>query len=268
MNAGGVPTGTLTLFTHSVARLLRVHAPGHVLIAFDGHGSRDWRRGQWFGYKAGRPDPPAYDSEEHRQVFRLCDAAGLQAVSYDGYEADDVAAWAWRVFHAAQAGLEIVIASDDADLHQLLCLDRKTRQVPLSAGGKVMDYSEVVSKYGCEPAQLPSLRALAGDPSDGIPGVPGTGPVRALRILREHGWELSAAAETMDAAQARLVAVYRDILDLVRPMRAIDYEPGMVRYPLISETEWSSGKAEGAADFFASMRMIKTLNTLEAGRLW
>jgi 5'-3' exonuclease len=269
MNTDGIPTGTLTLFTHSLARLLRVHQPGHVLIGFDGPGSRDWRRKIWPGYKAGRPDPPSDDTGEHRQVLRLCDAAGLQAVFYAGYEADDVIAWGWRVLREAPGGPEdIVIASDDADLHQLLCREPRVRQVPLSAGGKVMDYGAVVSKYGCEPDQLPSLRALAGDPSDGIPGVRGTGPVRALRILREKDWELSAAAETMDPGQAGLVAAYRDIVDLVKPLQAIDYEPGMDRFPLMQAAEWSSGNKDGAANFFADMRMLRTLAKLEAGSLW
>lgn len=268
MNAAGIPTGTLTLFTHSLARLLRAHCPSHVLVAFDGPGSRDWRRGQYAGDKGARPDPPDYDSAGHGLVLRLCDAAGTQAVSYAGFEADDVIAWGWRTWwgqdHPASAS--VVIASDDADMHQLLW--GRTTQVPLSAGGQVMDRDKVVSRYGCEPEQLPRLRALAGDPSDGIPGVPGIGAVRALRILREHSWDLSAVAETMDAGQGRLICSYYDIMDLVQPVRAIDYERGMDRYPFMHATEWSSRKAEGAAGFFSDHQMIKTLNKLEAGSLW
>ena len=268
MNAEGTPTGTLTLFTHSLARLLRAYQPSHVLVAFDGPGSRDWRRGLYVGYKGARQDPPEYHTTEHGLVLRLCDAAGTQAISYAGFEADDVIAWAWRTWwDQEQPGdARVVIASDDADMHQLLW--GRTTQVPLSAGGQVMDRDKVVSRYGCEPDQLPRLRALAGDPSDGIPGVPGIGPVRALRMLREHSWDLSAVAETMDPGQGRLICAYYDILDLVQPMRAIDYERGMERYPFMDVTEWSSGKALDAANFFAAMRMIKTLAKLEAGSLW
>jgi DNA polymerase-1 len=270
MNAAGVPTGTLTLFTHSLARMLRAYQPTHVLVAFDGAGSRDWRRSLYAGYKGSRPDPPAYYGTEHQLVFKLLLAAGIANVGRWGFEADDVIAWGWRKFHDAfgDPGAEIVIASDDADMHQLLCGDRQVRQVPLSAGGRVMIYDAVVSRYGCEPGQLPLLRALAGDLSDGIPGVPGVGPVRALGLLWQHDWDLSAVTETMDPVQARLVAAYEDILDLVHPMRAIDYEKGMGQYPLMDVTEWSSGKAAGAADFFGRMRMIKTLAKLEAGSLW
>lgn len=272
MNMEGTPTGTLTLFTHSLARMLRACKPTHVLVAFDGPGARDWRRSLYVGYKGSRLDPPAFDSVEHQLVIRLCYAAGIHPSFRDGYEADDLIAWGWRAFHQAVPGddAEIVIASDDADMHQLLCKDRKVRQVPLSAGGKVMDYGAVVSRYGCEPAQLPMLRALAGDPSDGIPGVLGVGQVGALAVLRQHGWDLSAATETMDPVQRALVAAYHDIMDLVRPVRAIDYEREMVDYPFpfMKVTEWSSGKARDAADFFARMRMVKTLATLEAGRLW
>jgi 5'-3' exonuclease len=268
MNANGVPTGTLTLFTHSLARLLRAYRPSHVLAAFDGPGSRDWRRGLYVGYKGNRPDPPEYGTAEHDLVLRLCDAAGTQAISYAGFEADDVIAWGWRTWWAQEqpGDSEVVIASDDADMHQLLW--GRTRQVPLSAGGQVMTRDSVVSRYGCEPDQLPRLRALAGDTSDGIPGVPGTGPVKALRILREHSWDLSAVTATMDQGQARLVGSYYDIIDLVKPIRAIDYERGMERYPFMEATSWSSGKAEGAADFFSAHQMVRTLNKLEAGSLW
>lgn len=270
MNMEGIPTGTLTLFTHSLARMLRAYQPTHVLVAFDGAGSRDWRRSLYVGYKGNRLDPPEYESTEYQLVLRLCDAAGTRAIAYRGFEADDVIAWGWRRFHEAfrDGPAEIVIASDDADMHQLLCRDRQVRQVPLSAGGKVMVYDAVVSRYGCEPDQLPMLRALSGDHSDGIPGVPGVGQIRALSMLREHSWDLSAVTETMGTVQARLVASYMDILDLVRPMRAVDYERGMDRYPLMDVTEWSSGKSGGAAEFFASMRMIRTLSKLEAGSLW
>lgn len=272
MNAAGVPTGTLTLFTHSLARMLRAYRPTHVLAAFDGPGARDWRRSLYPGYKSGRPGVPVFSGTEYQQVFRLCDAAGTKAISYQGFEADDVIAWACRRFRAAVCGddppAEIVIASDDADLHQLLGTEVETVQVPLSDSGQFADRDAVTSRYGCEPGQLPLLRALSGDSSDGIPGVPGTGPVRALRILREHHWSLSEVTETMDPGQARLVETYYDILDLVRPTRAIDYDGAMDQYPFMDVTEWSSGKAVSAADFFADMRMIKTLAKLEDGSLW
>ena len=269
MNAEGTPTGTLTLFTHSLARLLRAHRPTHVLVAFDGPGARDWRRGLYVGYKGARPDPPAYYGTEHRLIFDLCSAAGVANVAYDGYEADDVIAWARRAWWSREdhpGDAQVVIASDDADMHQLVW--KRTIQVPLSAGGQVMTRDAVVSKYGCEPDQLPRLRALAGDPSDGIPGVPGIGPARALALLREHSWDLSAAAATMDPVQGRLVCAYYDILDLVQPMRAIDYENKMDQFPFMDVTERSSGKSAGAAEFFASMKMIRTLAKLEAGSLW
>jgi DNA polymerase-1 len=268
MNAAGVPTATLTLFTHSLARLLREHRPGHVLVAFDGPGARKWRRDLFPGYKAARPDPPEYHGTEHKLVCGMLAATGIATVAYDGFEADDVIAWAWRQVWAGDqpSDARVIIAADDADMHQLLW--GRTVQVPLGAGGQKMDRDGVVSKYGCEPDQLPFLRALAGDPSDGIPGVPGVGPFRALILLREHGWSLSEVTSTMEPQQARLVLMYEDILDLLRPIRAIDYKQGIDRYPFMEITEWSSGKSAGAAEFFAGLGMIRTLGKLEAGSLW
>jgi 5'-3' exonuclease len=275
MNAAGVPTGPLTLFAHSAARLLRAHQPTHVLVAFDGRDSRNWRRQLFPGYKAGRMDPGSAPSIHQELIGDFCAAAGLATQTYYGFEADDVIAWAWRSFHEdTRAGDEIqrvVIAADDADLHQLLWKDgsgHEARQVPLSKDGHPFDHADVISRYGCEPAQLAELKALAGDPSDGIPGLPGVGPTKALGMLRRHNWSLPAITETMDPQMGRMIHTYRDILDLIRPLRAIDYERGMERYPFRTVTEWSSANAMGAAEFFESMQMIKTLSKLKEGSLW
>lgn len=150
------------------------------IAAFDGGGS--FRRDLFDGYKAKRPPKPdgmrAF-VEEARQVAA---DRGFAVRSSPGYEADDVIATAHR-----WSGDRCVVVSGDRDLWALVD-DRTVVAVP-NAGvdGPEVDREAVVRQMGVWPRRVPDLKALAGDSSDNVPGVPQIGPKAAVELIQQYG---------------------------------------------------------------------------------
>jgi len=272
MKSGGWSTGPLHLFIISAARLISERQPDYAVMCWDGRGAVGWRRAIWPGYKAGRRVPgAAWDDRE--LAMRFLEAAGLCSLSYDGYEADDAVAASWRTFRAALPEAAVVIASDDADMHQLL--EEGTRQVSLTGLEEPWTYQRVVSHYGCEPGQLPLLRALAGDKSDGVPGAPGVGLKRGLAALTAADWDL---ARVMKAAfrlpvaswtDPALLEKFRQVLDLRNPPRALDADDAWSRSDLPNRCGWPPPPDDEALVRFLERFEMKTiLESLRAGTLW
>lgn len=201
LSSNGEDTGPLMMFAGMLCKQLRTWKPSHVAICWDGPGAGKWRKQLCPGYKAQRPPRGEAPGPEEHLAGKFCAAARLaQPHIGPGYEADDLIAMCWDAFRGQPGGwtgqdipemrefARIVIASDDADLRQLLA--NGVIQVPLSASNgdsQPWDLKRVQEHYGCEPEQLPRLRAIAGDRSDGIPGVPGVGAKKAVKMLAQGG---------------------------------------------------------------------------------
>jgi 5'-3' exonuclease len=138
-----------------------------VVVCWDGPGS--WRRDLFPAYKAQRPAKPqllAKALEECRRAF-----GGYVA---PGFEADDLLATFAR---AAVSNDDVtLILSDDKDLLQLAT----PRCLVVDSSGKVWDLAAVGERFGVPPDRLRHLLSWMGDKVDGLPGVPGYGPKRAI----------------------------------------------------------------------------------------
>ena len=279
LHANGARTGPLLLFINSVARLIRCYQPSHVLVALDGLHARDWRRSLVPSYKADRPDPPDRQSAEYELALTFLGAAGIGFLSYDGYEADDVIGYVWRQRRYNRLDIPMVIASDDGDLHQLV--GDGVRQVNMNGyAGPVTTEDWVLAKYGCEPYRLSLLKAVMGDVSDNVKGIPGVGPVKALKLLTQAQWaigriEHKALAES--SVLEREILLNEDIFNLRGPIHAIWMEPGMDRYPLWTGMAWEEENLPPLADhrhpaelraFLDRYELGSVSRRLEAGRLW
>lgn len=211
----GTPTGAAVLFANSLAAMIREIRPTHLMIAWDsGAQGTSWRRRICPGYKAGRAALPE-DLREFDPVRLICNAAGIAQWAVDDFEADDLlAAFCRKSAREFPDCEDVVIVSDDRDVLQLIEPGRVGVRT-LGKDGAVLDAGYVLSSWGVSPGQLPMLRALAGDPSDGIPGLPGIGPARALLVLREHGfrWPLPAGAVPDPALYSQALA-WHDVMTL------------------------------------------------------
>ena len=183
-NTRGVPTNAAYGVTTMLLKVLRERQPRHLALVFDAKGPT-FRHNLYKEYKAHRPPMPEALVTQLPYIKKIIDALNLPAVVQEGYEADDLICTLVR--RARQEGFAVEIITGDKDL------------LPLVADGVDMwdpmkevryDPAAIREKYGLEPGELVEVRALAGDASDNIPGVPGIGEKTALKLIaRYHSLE-------------------------------------------------------------------------------
>ena len=159
--------------------------PDYLAVAFD-RAAPTFRHVEFAAYKAQRPRAPEGLFDQFDRVRELVHAFGIPIFEVDGFEADDVLGTLAR--QADERGLETVIVTGDADALQLVGPRVRVLMPQRTfADTKLYDEAAVRERYGLEPAQLVDYKALKGDASDNIPGVPGVGEKTAVRLLQEFG---------------------------------------------------------------------------------
>ncbi|MGQ9510318.1 MAG: DNA polymerase I [Thermaceae bacterium] len=175
----GEPVGMVYGFARSLLKALREDG-GRVVVVFDAR-APSFRHEAYKAYKAGRAPTPEDFGRQLEMTKRLVDLLGFVRLEAPGYEADDVLGTLAR--KAEERGLEVVILTGDRDLFQLVS-DRVSVLLP---DGTRLTPKEVKERYGVSPENWVAFRALAGDPSDNIPGVKGIGPKTAAQLLEKWG---------------------------------------------------------------------------------
>lgn len=176
----GQPTNAVYGFIKTLMQMERIWRPSHKLVVFDG-GAPVERLKLLATYKAQRPAMPPALRAQLPFIDAWLDAAAITHVRLDGQEADDVVASV--AVRAVAAGLDVLVASSDKDLLQMV-----TPSVAVIMPGKVADKigpAEVLAKIGVRPDQVVDWLALTGDSSDNIPGVPGIGAKTAVKLLQQ-----------------------------------------------------------------------------------
>ena len=161
--------------------------PDAVAIAFDLK-APTFRHKAYDGYKANRKGMP---EELHQQLQPLKDLLtllGYKLITKEGFEADDILG---TLSHTcAEKGNECVLATGDRDSLQLVG-DKVTVRLASTKGGKanaiLYDKDKIMEDYGVTPRQLIEIKAIQGDSSDCIPGVPGIGPKGAGELIQKYG---------------------------------------------------------------------------------
>ena len=168
--------------------LLKVFAdfkPTHWAIAFD-RPAPTFRHEMFEEYKAQRPVTPEELKSQIKKVHQLVAAFHIPVFEIDGFEADDVLGTLSK--QADEQGVETIIVTGDNDMLQAV-LPRVKALAPRRTFTDTILYDEeaVEQKYGIKPEQVADLKALAGDVSDNIPGLPGIGPITATKLLQQYG---------------------------------------------------------------------------------
>jgi DNA polymerase-1 len=182
-------TGELVNAVYGFAStLLKVFAdfkPTHWAIAFD-RPTPTFRHEMFEEYKAQRPATPEELKGQIEKVHRLVEAFHIPVFEIDGFEADDILGTLSR--QADEQGMETIIVTGDNDMLQAVLPRVKTLAPRRSFTDTVLyDEEAVKQKYGLGSGQLADFKALAGDVSDNIPGVPGVGEKTATRLLQQFG---------------------------------------------------------------------------------
>ncbi len=171
-------------FVNVFLRSLREWSPTHCAIAFDTR-APTFRHLRFEAYKAQRPPSPPELRHQFQRVKELMEAFGVQVFEVDGFEADDVIGTICR--QAEDQGIDTVILTGDRDTFQLITPRVRVDLSYSIQDRKIYDEAELSARYsGLTAAQQPDFKALLGDPSDNIPGVPRVGEKRAIALLTEY----------------------------------------------------------------------------------
>ena len=187
-NAEGLPTGAVFGFLTIYFKNVDLLKPTHVAVAFDVH-APTFRHKMYTAYKGTRKPMPEDLAAQMPVLKELLDAMGVARIELEGYEADDILGTLSRRFGEAKRAVSghTYILTGDRDSLQLV---RDDTSVVL-AGNKadvIYDAAAVAENYGgLTPDLLVDLKALQGDSSDNIPGVPGVGPKTAIDLISEYG---------------------------------------------------------------------------------
>lgn len=198
-------------FASTLLKVMSDFGPTHWAVAFD-RPAPTFRHEMFEEYKAHRPPTPEELRGQIRRVHELVEAFHIPVFEMDGFEADDVLGTLSK--QAEQQGVDTIIVTGDNDMLQVVSPAVKAL-APKRTFTDIVLYDEeaVNSKYGIRPEQLPDLKALVGDVSDNIPGVPGVGPKTASRLLQEYG-SLEGIYERVDQiTPEKLQATLREYRD-------------------------------------------------------
>ena len=172
-------------FLQIVLRGMADLKPDYAILAFD-LGKPQFRFDQHAGYKAGRPSMPDDLRSQFPIVREIAGMLGMPIYEVEGFEADDVIAT--LVPQATRQGVDTYIVSGDLDGLQLV--DEHVRLLTTRMGVAatiIYDRAKVAERYGLRPEQMLDYKALKGDVSDNIPGVPGVGDKTASALLQQFG---------------------------------------------------------------------------------
>ncbi|MET7457211.1 5'-3' exonuclease [Streptomyces sp. NPDC005574] len=224
----GTPVNAVRGLLEFIDRLVRDHHPDRLVACMDADWRPQWRVDLIPSYKAHRvaeehetgPDEeqvPDTLSPQVPVIEAVLDALGIARVGVAGYEADDVIG----TFTARAQG-PVDIVTGDRDLYQLVDDARGVRVLyPLKGVGtlQVTDEAWLREKYGVDGRGYADLALLRGDPSDGLPGVPGIGEKTASKLLAEFG-DLAGIVAAVNDPRAALTPSQRRRLDESRPYLA------------------------------------------------
>ena len=178
----GEPTAGIYGFARELMRILEQEKPEYMAVAFDT--GKTFRHEMFSEYKATRAKMPDDLRPQIERIRQMVDIFNLPRLELEGYEADDVLGSVAKV--AAEQGLGVKIITGDRDLLQLVN-ERTAVYVAGDDKTYVTDRDVANSKFGVPPHQVVDYKAIVGDKSDNIPGVPGVGEKTALGLLERYG---------------------------------------------------------------------------------
>ena len=185
-NAEGLHTNAIYGFLTIMFKILEEEKPEYLTVAFDVH-APTFRHEMYDAYKGTRK-PMADELRQQVPVIKeVLGAMGIKTIEQAGLEADDLLGTISR--RSEERGMEVSVISGDRDLLQLATEHVKIR-IPKTRQGRteVEDYysEDVKNRYQVTPLEFIDLKALMGDTSDNIPGVPSIGEKTAARIITEY----------------------------------------------------------------------------------
>lgn len=178
-------------FTKSVIDLIITFKPTHIVFSWETMSQPSFRRDIYKQYQANRAlsiDPEKDEAFKNQLplIYEAIETFGTKEIYEDGFEGDDIIGTFATKAH--QQGSDVIIASNDQDLMQLINdnISVYNSGRPPFIKSKLYDHDSFLNRYGFEPETLIDYKALRGDPSDNIPGVKGIGDKYAKQLLDKY----------------------------------------------------------------------------------
>ena len=181
-NSKGFPTNALYGFVGMMNKIIHEEKPEYVAVAFDI--GKNFRKQKYETYKDGRSETPEELKAQMPIAREILDGMGIKHFELEPYEADDIIGTFVKMCEE-DTEYEALIVSSDKDLLQLISDETQVKLL------KQKDYirynhKNFVEDWGFEPIRMIDYKALAGDPSDNIPGVKGIGDKTAINLLKQY----------------------------------------------------------------------------------
>ncbi len=202
--------------------------PEYMAVAFDVKGKLK-RKELFEGYKANRHGMPEELAEQMPVIKDVLRAMNIDILEKEGYEGDDILGTLAKF--GEKKGLEVTILSGDRDTFQLAS-DNITIRIPRTKAGKTetenYNREKIIEEYGIEPKQLIEVKALQGDTSDNIPGVPGIGPKTALLLIQKYHSvkelyeKIEKGKDDLKGKQKENIIANKEMAELSRTLGQID----------------------------------------------
>lgn len=193
-NKDGLPTNAIYGMVNIILKHLDMIKPAYAVVAYDLK-SPTFRHKMYDAYKAGRHAMPEELAKQLPYSKMVCELLGLNVIELEGYEADDIIGTIAN-YATGNGNLHSFVLTGDRDSLQLI----NDNITVLLSGNKDtvnFDTAAFVEKYGVTPDTFVDVKALMGDSSDNIPGVPGIGEKTALKLISDFN-SLDAIYENID----------------------------------------------------------------------
>lgn len=220
-NSEGLHTNAVYGFLNIMFKILEEEKPEYLTVAFDVH-APTFRHEMFAEYKGTRK-PMADELRQQVPVIKeVLRAMGVKTIEKAGLEADDLLGTLAK--RCEEMGMEVSVISGDRDLLQLATEHVKIR-IPKTKQGKteIEDYyaADVKARYQVTPEEFIDLKALMGDTSDNIPGVPSIGEKTATKIITEYGSIENAYAHVTELKPPRASKALSEHYDLAQMSKVL-----------------------------------------------
>ncbi|KKP62825.1 MAG: polymerase protein [Candidatus Roizmanbacteria bacterium GW2011_GWC2_34_23] len=183
--ADGTPTNVVYGYLSMLNKVVTDFKPDYLISCFDTP-KATFRNKLFKEYQSQRPKIDDDFIIQIPLVKQAVDAAGIERMEKDGFEADDLIGTITRIFETNK--FRVVILTGDKDIFQLITDNVFVAAPQLGlANIKIFDRSEVEKKLDVSPNQIIEYKALVGDPSDNYPGASGIGPKTASKLIHQFG---------------------------------------------------------------------------------
>ncbi len=213
-NSAGVYTNAVYGFLNIIFKVIDETEPDHIAVAFD-LSAPTFRHKMYDAYKGTRKSMPEELRSQVPLIKKVLDSMQIRILEQEGFEADDLIGSCAK--RSEKDGMAVTILSGDRDLLQLVT-EKTTLKLPKTSRGsttvETFTPERVEEVYQVKPCQIVDLKAMMGDASDNIPGLPGIGEKTATSLILQYGTLENAHAHVSEIKPKKAMASMRDHYEL------------------------------------------------------